>query len=168
MRIQITGLPPGPQIFEHRGPAKDYLDDRIRFPGEIHVTATLEWEGDVLRILLETEVPGHFICDRCAGNFDRVHRCRETFYFAFEDASLSPEDDLVGRIPTGAVTLDISQEIRDTAILGLPYKILCREDCRGICPHCGADLNFESCSCPSTRTDPRWDALRKLKQKESR
>jgi uncharacterized protein len=163
MRIQIAGLPPGPQIFEHRGPAKDYLDDRVRFPEDIQVIATL-----LLRVLLEIEVQGHFTCDRCAQDFDRVHRSVETFYFAFDDPGLPPAaDDEIGLIPVGAVTLDVSQEIRDTTILGLPSKILCRDDCRGICPDCGADLNVETCSCRHQRTDPRWDALKQLKKRES-
>jgi uncharacterized protein len=46
--------------------------------------------------------------------------------------------------------------------MAIPMKPLCREDCRGLCPGCGADLNTESCRCATPATDPRWEALRLL------
>jgi uncharacterized protein len=48
--------------------------------------------------------------------------------------------------------------------MAVPMKPLCREDCRGLCPHCGQDLNEASCPCASNAIDPRWEALRKLKK----
>lgn len=163
MRIQIAGLPPGPQVFEHRGRASSYLDDQEMFPGEIRIQATLERLADTLCVALEIELPGHFICDRCAAAFERTIRSRETFFFSFTDGGGGSEDEEAGVIPPGMLVLDISQEIRDTVILGLPAKVLCREDCRGLCPVCGADLNQETCTCQREVMDPRWDALKKLK-----
>lgn len=46
--------------------------------------------------------------------------------------------------------------------MAVPMKPLCREDCPGLCPGCGADLNVESCRCAAPATDPRWEALRLL------
>jgi uncharacterized protein len=46
--------------------------------------------------------------------------------------------------------------------MAVPMKPLCREDCRGLCPGCGAELNNESCRCAAPATDPRWEALRLL------
>jgi uncharacterized protein len=48
--------------------------------------------------------------------------------------------------------------VRDALLLELPLAPLCREDCRGLCAHCGADLNDGPCDCAPPR-DPRWDAL---------
>jgi uncharacterized protein len=47
----------------------------------------------------------------------------------------------------------------------LPMKPLCREDCKGLCPQCGEDWNARECGCVAGTADPRWDALRTLKQK---
>ena len=49
--------------------------------------------------------------------------------------------------------------------MAVPMKPLCREDCRGLCPHCGQDLNREKCGCVAETADPRWEALRELKEK---
>jgi uncharacterized protein len=48
--------------------------------------------------------------------------------------------------------------------MAVPMKPLCREDCRGLCVHCGADLNQGECGCRAETIDPRWEALQKLKK----
>jgi uncharacterized protein len=60
--------------------------------------------------------------------------------------------------------LDIDQLIREQLELALPVRVLCRTDCRGLCPQCGADLNVETCQCTAP-VDPRWQALAELKNK---
>jgi uncharacterized protein len=52
--------------------------------------------------------------------------------------------------------------VRDALLLDLPVAPLCRDDCAGLCPSCGADLNRAACNCDLTVPDPRWDALREL------
>jgi len=60
--------------------------------------------------------------------------------------------------------LDISQAIRDNLVLSLPPRLYCREDCRGLCPVCGADLNQTDCGCAAAREGKAspFDQLRKL------
>lgn len=58
--------------------------------------------------------------------------------------------------------LDLAGAFRAAALLDVPIKNVCREDCRGLCPQCGANRNEESCECATEKTDPRWDALRGL------
>ena len=56
--------------------------------------------------------------------------------------------------------LDIGEYVRTAVILELPSRFLCREECKGLCPKCGADLNAATCSCGDKEPDPRWDALK--------
>lgn len=56
--------------------------------------------------------------------------------------------------------LDIDDYVRSAVILELPSRFLCREDCKGLCPKCGVDLNAATCSCGDNEPDPRWDALK--------
>jgi uncharacterized protein len=44
----------------------------------------------------------------------------------------------------------------------MPLRVLCREDCAGLCPTCGTDLNHDTCSCVTETVDERWSALRDL------
>jgi uncharacterized protein len=53
--------------------------------------------------------------------------------------------------------------LREQVLLALPLKITCREDCKGLCPHCGKNLNQERCSCAAHVEDPRWAALKEIR-----
>jgi uncharacterized protein len=53
--------------------------------------------------------------------------------------------------------------LREQILLALPLKITCREDCKGLCPQCGKNLNQEQCSCSTEVEDPRWAALKEVR-----
>jgi uncharacterized protein len=64
-------------------------------------------------------------------------------------------------IPPRVADIDLGDAIREALILAIPEFPLCRDDCRGLCTRCGADLNQGACSC-RPETDPRWGALHVL------
>lgn len=59
-------------------------------------------------------------------------------------------------------TIDLGQLMREQFCLAVPMKPLCREECRGLCAHCGTNLNSSSCTCADTWVDPRLEGLRAL------
>ena len=59
--------------------------------------------------------------------------------------------------------LDLRELTREQILLSLPEQAFCREDCRGLCPVCGKDLNEGDCECKNDEIDPRWAALKGLK-----
>jgi uncharacterized protein len=75
------------------------------------------------------------------------------------------EDDDCYVVPRRANVLDLSEAVREELILAAPQFVECRDDCRGLCPRCGADLNAGPCGCQRD-TDPRWAALTKLRKGE--
>ena len=58
--------------------------------------------------------------------------------------------------------------LREQVLLAVPLKVICREDCKGLCPHCGKNLNQEQCSCAEPLEDPRWSALKDIREKLDR
>lgn len=72
-------------------------------------------------------------------------------------------DPNVYPVAADANTLDVSPAVRDELLLTNPSYPLCREDCRGLCPNCGANRNTAACDCQPEH-DPRWDALRSLRE----
>jgi uncharacterized protein len=59
--------------------------------------------------------------------------------------------------------IDLRPAVREQWLLAVPAFTLCRDDCRGLCPSCGVDLNAGDCGCPpQISVDSRWDALRAL------
>jgi uncharacterized protein len=63
--------------------------------------------------------------------------------------------------------INIGEDVRDYALLALPMKKLCSEDCKGLCPKCGKNLNDGSCNCKDEKIDSRWEPLQKLKLKNN-
>jgi uncharacterized protein len=59
--------------------------------------------------------------------------------------------------------LDVDEIVKEQILLAVPTRMLCREDCKGICPECGIDRNTGECSCGADNIDPRWAALKNLK-----
>jgi len=63
-----------------------------------------------------------------------------------------------------ATQIDLRPALREELLLAVPQWVVCREDCRGLCPRCGKDLNAGPCGCPPA-ADPRWQPLAALKGK---
>jgi uncharacterized protein len=59
----------------------------------------------------------------------------------------------------------LEDTLREQVLLALPLKSICREDCKGLCPHCGKNLNETQCSCVDDIEDPRWAALKEIRTK---
>jgi uncharacterized protein len=59
--------------------------------------------------------------------------------------------------------ISLEDVLREQVLLAVPLKVTCREDCRGLCPHCGRNLNQEQCSCAVPMEDPRWAALKEIR-----
>lgn len=78
-----------------------------------------------------------------------------------EEIELSEEDLEYGYYEGEIV--DCDPLIYEQIVLQIPMKVLCNEDCRGLCPDCGTNLNLGACNCPSDRVDERLAVLKKLK-----
>jgi uncharacterized protein len=61
--------------------------------------------------------------------------------------------------------VELEELLREQILLDLPLKTLCSEDCKGLCPQCGKNLNSGECQCETAALDPRWEALKGLKDK---
>ncbi len=77
------------------------------------------------------------------------------------------ESDL-GWVEVTGGQLETGPLVAEQVALNVPMKPLCREECRGICPTCGRDLNEGSCACAESRVDPRWSALAALRDGDGR
>jgi len=76
------------------------------------------------------------------------------------DGSDESDESDVYMLEPRATTVDLRPALREQWLLAAPGLALCREDCKGLCPKCGADLNLGPCDC-APDVDPRWAALRR-------
>ena len=104
----------------------------------------------------------HGICDRCAGPFDREVRFPIHVVLVTELANEENEDEWV--FPLEGDSADLDDIVRTVFVLNLDSKLLCKEDCKGLCPRCGKNLNEGPCNCQK-ELDPRFAALKQLLEK---
>jgi DUF177 domain-containing protein len=133
------------------------LDDaRFRPDDQIVVDLSLESLTDGIVVAGSIDVPWHGSCRRCLkplsehaiSAVDELYQTVVTDPDAFE---------IVGE------QLDLTPMVRELALLDAPLSPLCRADCAGLCPHCGADLNETQCDCEAPRQPSPWDVLDQLK-----
>lgn len=112
--------------------------------------------------------PIHLSCTRCLKEFDTniTFPLREEFYPTIDvvtGAPVATPDDPELSFPINRRhEIDTREAIRQNLVLALPMRALCREDCAGICPHCGKDLNEGPCDCKQEVVDERFAVLRDL------
>ena len=104
----------------------------------------------------------HGICDRCAGSFDREVIFPIDVVLVTELANEENEDEWV--FPLEGDSADLDDIVRTVFVLNLDSKLLCKEDCKGLCPRCGKNLNDGPCNCQK-ELDPRFAALKQLLEK---
>ena len=104
----------------------------------------------------------HGICDRCAVEFERKIEFPIDVVLVTELASEENEDEWV--FPLEGDSADLDDIVRTVFVLNLDSKLLCMEDCKGLCPRCGKNLNDGPCNCRK-ELDPRFAALEQLLEK---
>jgi uncharacterized protein len=107
-------------------------------------------EGDV-------ELP----CRRCLGEASGHVSAEAHLIFAEAEAEDVTDDPDVFVLDDRSPELDLRPAVREQWLLNVPGYALCRDDCQGLCPTCGAELNLGPCACAATAADPRWETLHK-------
>lgn len=153
-------------------------DSEIHDP-DLVLLGFIQGSVDLLRtgrgILVKTHLVQHVRvqCVRCLADMDVpiTIDLEEEFFPTIDLKTGNPiiwtaEDDVdAAALIDEKHTLDLREVVRQELIVSLPVHSLCRPDCRGICPTCGADLNVEPCQCEAEELDPRWAALAALRDK---
>jgi len=136
--------------------------------GPLRGELAVERTGDVVLVTGELRFSAELSCSRClqpfSGTFrqelDLCYRPATAAAAPGKERELSADDLAASEYHRGEI--DLWPELREAVLLALPLKPLCREDCRGLCPACGADRNQGDCGCREDRGDHRWDRLREL------
>jgi len=135
-----------------------------RAPCRVRVDVEITRTG--ARYLLEARVASIFRtgCGRCLETFEcRIDTGFDIVFQGGEKVQIpdgAEEDDFIFLGSGEEYCFDLFPRIREAVLLDQPIRYLCSEDCRGICPGCGENLNVNECRCAKKGSDPRWGALK--------
>jgi uncharacterized protein len=175
MRIELDKLEGDGSAFAHTYEAGEIVLDeetaRLTEAPQINGRVTRRSESEV-RLQGTITARAEVECDRCLKSltfpvetdFDVTYIPAADYESAATAAELQ-EEDLSISVFDGE-TIDIDDLVREQVLLALPPRLLCREECKGLCPVCGADRNQSECACAPTEIDPRWAGLAGLKQEQ--
>ena len=128
------------------------------FETPISVKGRIENRLGVVTVQCEVAFTLHYLCDRCLK--EEYKDCRMQFsHVLCNEPNVDFSDD---RIEVQGNSLDLDDLIMNDILLELPTKLLCRDDCKGLCPECGKNLNDGTCSCRKETVDPRLAVLKQL------
>ena len=122
----------------------------IRVSGEVRNVA------GVLNLHMDIGTTLHCTCDRCTKEFPLAKEVSVDNVVAERE-----DDDDSDYVPLDGSSVDLEEVATTAFILSLPSKTLCREDCKGLCSRCGADLNLGPCDC-KPELDPRFAVLQQF------
>lgn len=178
--LNVDALEEANQPFEADLP-REFLDGVLRADpptefhaaGASHLTGRTTKMGRKILVQAKAAVPLKGQCKRCLKPVeleeqvelfrtwvpgDQAHKGEHHHKGEEEEGSFDPgtvdEETYEGK------EIDLSPAVREQVLLSAPASPLCREDCKGLCPKCGKDLNDGDCGCDRKAIDPRWSALK--------
>jgi uncharacterized protein len=147
----------------------DYGLNEVKQSEPLEANATAELLEGQIRVTGELQTKIEMVCARCLEPvIEEVHRDFDLFYQPLlkgtpnEEERLKDDDTEIGFFEGEGLFL--ADVLKEQVLLSLPMKVICQSDCRGLCPHCGANLNQEQCRCERHTSDPRLAPLARLKQ----
>lgn len=155
------------QVFEFSGESVDIVYDMDLndyelfnsnpFVSPVEIRGRVYNAAGVVTISYSVTFRLELSCDRCLTELER------DFSYDFKEIIVNEEnpenDNYIGALN---YELDIDDLVTTDILLSLPHKILCKEDCKGLCFKCGADLNRTTCQCDTKEVDPRLAVLGEL------
>lgn len=167
MIIELASLGKSPKAIEAEFSPKD-----IEL-AEVKLAENTSFKGQIYKDDRKTHLTGHIgtkIATACVRCLEPVSKSFEIdFEDIFVDAADEPKQDelevAAGDLDESLViggSIDLAEVVREQIILATDEPVLCREDCNGLCPKCGQNLNLIDCKCASDEIDPRWAALKNL------
>ena len=144
-------------------------DDPVWENGDVRPAEPIRVEGRLSaagasRFYFSGRVHGKTVvpCRRCLKEVEVAVAEDAHFIFSSEGEDAADDPDVYPFDPLAA-TLDLRPAVREIWLLTVPGFVLCRDDCKGLCPNCGIDWNNGTCDCVPATTESRWDALRAIR-----
>ena len=170
MRIELENLEGSKGDFAHVYQPEDLnpVDERVSLTAPVAVNGKIRLSGIQVFVSGHVETRAQVECDRCLKPVElpvstdfSLEYISDSDYETSQAAELTEAEMSVSVFDGQAI--DVDEIVKEQILLTVPTRMLCREDCKGICPQCGIDRNTGECNCVTEEIDPRWAALKNLK-----
>jgi uncharacterized protein len=148
---------------------KNFTIDDEAFLSDTHLHKNINFKGEAFKVdgsILLNGIIKYTFSDQCARCLTHFDNTIETEFKAVlsdcpkENEKDNESDEIQLKITDGCI--DPEEDIKQMIYLSMPMKSLCKPDCKGICPNCGVNLNYEECKCKDNLIDPRFEKLKDL------
>ena len=169
MRIELDKLEGRKGDFAHvyQPDELNPIDERVKLTEPAAVSGKVRLAGNEVFVSGHIETRAQVECDRCLQPVELPVSADFALEYIsgadYESSAVAEltEDELSVSVFDGE-TIDVDEIVKEQILLTVPTRMLCREDCKGICPECGTDRNTGECNCVTNYIDPRWAALKNL------
>lgn len=171
MRIELENLEGGKGDFAHvyQPDELNPIDERVNLSDPATINGQVRLAGNQVSVDGHVDTRVQLECDRClkpvelpvSADFALEYITGDDY--ASSSAAALTEEELSVAVFDGEA-IDVDEIVKEQVLLAVPARTLCRPDCKGMCPECGTDRNTNECNCTPNEIDPRWAALKNLKQ----
>ena len=168
INIKVSNLANGRYAFDFVGKISE-LDIPEPYVENYKTNVVLNKFDNQIILDVESGIPANLTCDRCAREFNSIISSNFRLVYLFRTHHDETEGDFedVKYLHPDTDKIELDEDVRDFAILAVPMKKLCAENCKGLCPRCGKNLNDGPCNCREENFDPRWESPQQLKIKNN-
>lgn len=139
-------------------PENDELSSNDTFQvAPVMVTGVIKRSGKQFLLDLKYESSWTYLCGRCLD--ETKYQLEGEIKRSIVKDSNDGDDDIVF---VESTVIDLYDVIYNDIVLNLPSQVICSEDCKGLCPECGVNMNLETCTCEDDKVDPRLAKLKNL------
>jgi uncharacterized protein len=179
MKIETERIPQDGLSMEHRMQANDFeilklliAKGEAEFIGTIGINLSILPLKDLIQVEGSVQARVRITCSRCAESYDAQLRRQFTLSYSCKIPQDLHRDETegveltaqqIGLILYQGDEIDLRDALAEQVVLALPYKPLCRQDCKGLCQNCGVNLNQDVCRCESNPKDGPFEVLKGLK-----
>lgn len=140
-------------------PKISFMGEEFDFSESFKACGSITNNSKALELDIEISGKAKVHCARCAAPLEVSidFPVKETL---MREGEVNPENDEI--ILYQGKEIELDDIIVSNFLINIPVKYLCREDCKGLCPHCGTNLNEHTCDCDKDVIDPRWEKLAEI------
>lgn len=153
IKIRVSQLSKGSHEYHFLSEPAD-LGLGENFKGKVQIDVVLDKTNNQFYLRAAIRSSGTFQCDRCIESFEHNLQTAYNKFYVFDElvaANYDPDEVEVINSDTQYIFLD--NDIREMINLAVPLKLLCWENCKGLCPRCGTNWNYEQCACQQNSSD---------------